>query len=331
MKNYVNHVVFVIDRSGSMSGLKNDTIKVFDDQIQQLAISSKQFDQETRVSVYVFDDRVECLVYDMDCLRLPSLAKLYTIGGNTALIDATLKSIDDLEKTATLYGDHAFLVYVLTDGEENASSKSGTTLIRKLESLPENWTVAVLVPSALGLNSAKRFGFPAQNIQIWSTTSEGIREVGAVLSKSTSNFMRARSTGVRGTKSLFTVDASTIKASAVQSKLDELNAAEYGLFPVRRDAVIKDFVESWTSKPYVVGSAYYMLHKPEAIQANKQICIQNKNNGRVYAGANARKLLALPDYEVKVNPITYGDFNIFVQSTSVNRKLPSGTMVIVRK
>lgn len=331
MNNYINHIVFVIDRSGSMQGIESDVIKVFDDQIKQLAKSSKEFDQETRVSVYLFDHIVKCVVYDMDCLRLPSLAKLYTIGGQTALIDATLKSIEDLEKTATLYGDHAFLVYALTDGAENASRNGGTALVRKLNSLPENWTVAVLVPSALGLSQAKQFGFPAQNIQIWSTTSEGIREVGKVLDQSTSNFMRARSTGVRGTKSLFTIDASTIKASSVQKNLDELKASEYDLFPVHRDDVIKHFVESWTSKPYVIGSTYYMLHKPEAIQNHKQICIQNKRNGRVYTGANARRLLALPDHEVKVNPVAYGDFDIFVQSTSVNRKLPSGTKVIVFK
>lgn len=331
MNNKINHIVFVIDRSGSMAGIRSDVVTVFDQQIQQLAKSSKEFDQETRVSVYFFDDNVECVIYDMDCLRLPSLSKLYDIRGQTALIDGTLKAIEDLEKTATLYGDHAFLVYALTDGQENASRNSAASLVRRIANLPENWTVAVLVPSALGLTQAKQFGFPAQNIQIWSTTKEGIREVGEVLNKSTSNFMRARSTGVRGTKSLFTIDASAIKASTVQNSLDELKATEYDLFPVSRDAVIKPFVESWTSKPYIPGSAYYMLEKPEAIQGHKQICIQNKKNGRVYAGLNARKILALPDYEVKVNPVAHGEFDIFVQSTSVNRKLPKGSKVIVVK
>lgn len=42
-------------------------------------------------------------------------------------------------------------------------------------------------------------------------------------------------------------------------------------------------------------------------------------------------MLGLPDFEVKVNPASYGQYDIFVQSTSVNRKLIKGTKLLVLK
>lgn len=85
-------------------------------------------DQETRVTVFQFDDVVECLVYDKDVLRLPSLRNIYgPARANTALIDATIKAVNELKETPERYGDHAFLCYVLTDGQENASRASAAT------------------------------------------------------------------------------------------------------------------------------------------------------------------------------------------------------------
>src|SRR5688572_3626524 len=145
-QNYINHIALVLDESLSMNSRREKVVQVADNQIKYLATRSEELDQETRVSVYTFNTQVRCLIYDKDVLRLPSLRGLYKPSGMTALIDATIKSQEDLAATAQLYGDHAFLTYVLTDGAENASRKKSTALKSKLESLPENWTVAVLVP-----------------------------------------------------------------------------------------------------------------------------------------------------------------------------------------
>lgn len=222
IQNYINHIVFVVDKSGSMSHLSKEVVKVFDSQISHLATRSKELNQETRVSVYLFDDQVECLIYDMDVMRLPSLVGYYKIGGNTALIDATLKSIEDLQKTPELYGDHAFLEYVLTDGEENRSRNRPNALLSKITELPNNWTIAVLVPDQRGVFEAKKFGFPANNIQIWSNTNEGIKEIGETIRCATDNFMCARSTGIRSTKSLFNLDISKLDLKTIETKLEEL-------------------------------------------------------------------------------------------------------------
>lgn len=331
IQNYINHIVFVIDRSGSMSQLSSTVVEVFDNQIKYLATRSKELNQETRVSVYLFDDVTENLIYDMDVMRLPSLKEHFQVRGYTALIDATLKSIDDLQKTPELYGDHSFLLYVLTDGNENRSANSASTLAAKIQSLRDNWTLGVLVPDAPSLMTAKQFGFPANNISVWSTTVKGLLEVGNTIQAATENFFQGRALGKRGTKSLFAVDASNLSTSVVKSNLEEMKTSDYFIFPVHKEAVIKPFVESWTQKDYRIGSAYYALTKPETIQSYKQICVQNKKNGKLYTGLAARQLLGLPDTEVKVAPANFGEWNIYAQSTSVNRKLVGGTQLIVIK
>lgn len=332
IQNYINHVVFVLDASSSMRDLASTVVKVFDNQIKYLAERSVHFQQETRVSVYVFADDVNCLIYDMDVMRLPSLAAHYRADGMTALIDSVMKAADDLGQTPQLYGDHAFLVYVLTDGGENRSRHQPRDLSKMILASKANWTFACLVPDVQGIVAAKQCGFPADNVQVWDASSRaGLEKAGEVIRASTEAFMSGRSKGVRGTTQLFKLQAQALNLKVVKQKLDELSPTDYDLFPVHKEAVIQPFVESWTQKPYRKGSAYYQLSKPEKIQNHKQVVVQNKVNGKLYSGTGARTLLGLPDYEVKVSPADHDKFDIFVQSTSANRKLVAGTKLVVLK
>lgn len=335
IQNYINHVVLVLDKSMSMQGHEANVVKVADAQIKYLARRSQELNQETRVSVYLFGSDVSCLIYDMDVLRLPSLGKFYqATDGSTALIDGALTSIDELEKTAQLHGDHSFLLYYVTDGQNNVNTIKAPKLSQTIKSLPENWTLAVFVPDQNGVREAKQFGFPAQNISVWSTTaSNGMEEVGETMTKATDSYMTSRASGVRGTKNLFQMNTN-INSSAIKNVLQELPARDYDVLLIRKydeGKAIKDFVETWTKDSYRVGSAYYQLSKPEKIQGSKEICIQEKRSGKVYTGSNARNILGLPTYEVKVSPADFGSYNIFVQSTSVNRKLVADTQLLVIK
>jgi hypothetical protein len=328
-QGYINHVGLVLDASGSMGHLERSTIKVADMQVQYLAQRSKELDQETRATIYQFDDTVECLYYDKDVLRLPSIANLYRIGGTTALIDATLQAINDLRATATLYGDHAFLIYVITDGLENASKGHPEVLRQQLQSLPDNWTLAVFVPNQTGVFEAKKLGFAPGNIQIWDTSEQGIQEVGRTIQRTTDAYMQARTQGVRSTRGLFQLGTENLTPQAVAQTLTELPPSWYTLYPVYGTAEISTFVERRTGKPYQKGTAFYQLTKAEKIQASKSIMLRHRLSGTIASGAHARALLGLPDYEVKVAPVDHPSYDIFVQSTSYNRKLVPGTEVLV--
>lgn len=330
--NYINHVVLVLDASTSMRPHQHELVNVADGQVKYLARRSQELDQETRVSVYTFADTVECLIYDKDVLRLPSIRDLYRIGGMTALIDATLKSLDDLDETATLYGDHAFLAFVLTDGQENRSRTPNKlqAISNRLLYLPDNWTVACLVPNQRSVFEAKGFGFPADNIEVWDTTSAaGVVEVGETIRRATDSFMVARTQGVRGTRSLFSTGLEAVNTATVHSSLTPLATRQYDIVPVRRDSPIREYVNS-RGLSYVIGKSYYQLVKTESIQPQKEILIREKSTNKVYSGVSARDLLGLPhDLAVRVKPNQNPEYDVFVQSTSVNRKVLKGTDLIV--
>jgi len=330
LQNLVNHITFIIDKSASMNGLYRQVEKVFDNEISQLRIRSKELDQETRVSVYLFNAQVECLVFDMDVMRMPSLVGTIGVSGRTALLDATAQAIRDLETLPEKYGDHAFLFYVITDGEENDSGIDKDDFRRLLSNLKDNCTVTCMVPDQRGVYEAKKFGFPKNNIAIWSTTDEGIREVGKVTRSAMNSYMDMRAKGVRSTSNFYHTDLGNVTKTQVKRTLDELKPSQYRILRVgNKDEVIKPFIERWLKQEYRIGQGYYELVKTEEIQGGKAVCIQHKQDGRVYGGQEAREVLQLPSYTLKVKPGDHGDWNIFVQSTSVNRKLPAHTSLLV--
>ncbi|RBM12665.1 vWA domain-containing protein [Streptomyces sp. PT12] len=341
IQNYINHVALVLDASSSMSHLSRKVVEVADQQIAYLARRSRELDQETRVTVYVFSDTVRCVIYDKDVLRMPSLKQLYRVGGMTALLAATLKSQRELAQTAQLYGDHSFLTFVLTDGQENAShrgpeapARDPRELVRSvaelIETQEDNWTLAVLVPDQMGKREATQCGFPKDNIAIWDATStQGLEEAGQVIQQATEKFMVGRTKGIRGSRAVFSVGAEAVNKTTIEAAgLAPVDPSKYQLIQVARDAAIRDWVVE-CGHTYRTGGAFYQLSKSEKIQARKRIAVLEKKTDRVYTGPEARALLGLPDVEVRVKPDHNDDFTIFVQSTSVNRKLVANTRLLL--
>ncbi|MFF9017184.1 VWA domain-containing protein [Streptomyces sp. NPDC014870] len=340
-QNYINHVALVLDASSSMSHLSRKVVEVADQQIAYLARRSRELEQETRVTVYVFADTVDCVIYDKDVLRMPSLKQLYRAGGMTALLAAALKSQRELAQTAQLYGDHSFLTFVLTDGQENAShrspgvpSKDPRELVRAVSEMigtqEDNWTLAVLVPDQMGKREAMQCGFPKENIAIWDATStQGLEEAGQVIREATEKFMVGRAKGIRGSRAVFSTGADAVNKETIKAAgLTPVKPSAYQLIPVARDAGIREWVVE-CGHTYRTGGAFYQLSKPEKVQAGKQIAVLEKKTDRVYTGPQARALLGLPNTEVRVKPDHNDDFTIFVQSTSVNRKLVARTRLLL--
>jgi hypothetical protein len=327
--NRINHFVLVADETLSMRGHASALVKVVDGFVTDLAARSKELDQETRITVYVFNSSsgVRCLIYDMDVLRTPTITGRYHPAGMTPLIDATCQAIDELGETPERHGEHSFVLFALTDGQENASRKRPHDLAGRIAALPAHWTVAAFVPDMMAVAEAKRCGFPAGNIERWDTTSaHGMTEVGERIRTVSADFMHGRTQGVRGSRSLFTVNQVTPQAAA--SALDALVPGSYVLADVPINCEIRDFVEQATGVPYAKGSAYYQLTKVETVQGYKGVAVLS-SDGRIYTGQNARQLLGLPDYELRVQPAFQPGTTIFVQSTSVNRKLIGGTKVLI--
>ncbi|MGK4578602.1 VWA domain-containing protein [Kitasatospora sp. HPMI-4] len=356
IRHKVNHVSLVVDKSGSMYQHEAQLVRVVDEFVKGLQEESDRLGHETRISLYAFDHEVQNLVWDMDVKHLPSLRGLYEVNnGATALIEAAVKSVDDLKNIWEGYGEHSFLQVVVTDGEENASGCSetgqmhtrmdggrGTAVLRTwigriqgaMDDLPDHWTSAILVPNSLAKRTAQEYGFPAGNIAIWDAdSSKGVEEAIGTVKTAATSFLRGREQGVRGTRNLFAM-GQDLSTAEVKANLDALDTGKYILIPVDQQMQIRDFVTS-AGHQYKTGCAFYELSKREKVQGSKQLAVAEKDpatgrmTGRVFSGPAARQLLGLPESEVTVKPGDNPSYTVFVQSTSVNRKLVPGTKLLV--
>ena len=163
---------------------------------------------------------------------------------------------------------------------------------------------------------------------MWKTTSEGLEEAGRKIRDTTETFMMGRAKGIRGTKNLFKVDTSNLSTKAVKANLTKVPAAEYVILPVSQDTVIKEFIEA-NGIFFKKGIGHYQLTKPETIQGYKGIYVYDRRTSSLYTGDNARQMLGLPLSNAKVVPGSFCDFTIYIQSTSVNRRLVKGTSLLV--
>lgn len=320
-----NHVAILLDTSASMHHLIDDVVKVFNKQIDFLRYSSLQFEQETRVSVYTFDSTVKCLISDVDVARPMTIGSL-NAQGYTSLLDAVGTSLRDLKELPQRYGDHAFLIYLLTDGMENASRLHSERVFRDL---PENYSLAAFVPDSNSVHFLINLGVPKGNIDKWDLSSSGIEEIGDKFEKTMTNYYTARSQGVKTSNTIFS-DLNKVTVNDVKSLAKEVKKYKIIVNEDVKAIHIKPMVENKLGINYVTGCAFYELVKNEHVQEQKEIAVQDKKSGKVYKGYDARKLLGLPDVgKVKISPIDNKKWIIYVQSTSVNRNVIPKQRVLV--
>jgi hypothetical protein len=331
-KKIVNHVIYALDVSGSMDyiiGHAKNVLQAGLDAMKAISIGSGQ---ETLVSVYTFNHEVNALFTDRPIQDVSLNNINFTANGGTALIDAAMKTILDgltVQVNNKKTESHAYLLNIITDGDERHSNNSVNDLRNIIAKLNDEWTLAIQVPNQQGVHLAKLYGFPAGNINVWKAgTKEGLEESFREYTKGFTNYTQTRSAGGSSLSNYYTPDISNVSKGQAKSVLSEVNGRLYHCQsgPVE----IRDFVERAAATTYKSGKAYYELTKPELVQEHKNIVIVNKKDGRKYGGSNARSLIGLPsDKRVKVAPGTHGDWRVFVQSTSVNRKIYQGTSVFV--
>ena len=94
MKKGLTELVMILDRSGSMRGLEEDTIGGFNSMIEK----QKREDGEAYVSVVLFDDRTEVPYDRVNISKVePMTDRQYYVRGCTALLDAVGGAIQHIE------------------------------------------------------------------------------------------------------------------------------------------------------------------------------------------------------------------------------------------
>ena len=133
MKKTLTEIVYILDRSGSMSGLEADTIGGFNSMIEK----QKQTGEKAYVSTVLFDDRTEVIHDRMPIEKVDKITnKEYFVRGSTALLDAVggaIKHIINIHKYAREEDRPDKTIFVITtDGMENASMNYNYKQVKKM-------------------------------------------------------------------------------------------------------------------------------------------------------------------------------------------------------
>ena len=132
-------LVMILDRSGSMSGLEEDTIGGYNSMLK----AQKMLPGEVFVTTVLFNHRSRIL-HDREDIRFvkPLTLRDYMVSGTTALYDAIGMTLDHMEnhyKTRGKSEDHVIVV-ITTDGMENSSREYHQAAIRsRIEHMKEHY------------------------------------------------------------------------------------------------------------------------------------------------------------------------------------------------
>lgn len=198
MKKNLTELVFILDKSGSMSGLEKDTIGGYNSMLEQ----QQKVDGECVITTVLFDNHYELLHDRIDIRAIqPITAKEYFVGGSTALLDAigrTIHKIGTVQKNTTEdYRAEKVMFVIITDGEENASRHYSSAQIRQMiqhQKERYGWEFIFLGANIDAVETAGRFGIDADravdyvpdgegtelNYRMMSETVATFRECGAI-------------------------------------------------------------------------------------------------------------------------------------------------------
>ena len=177
VKNNITELVFILDRSGSMSGLESDTIGGFNALIEK----QKKQDGECFVSTVLFDNVSEVLHDRVKLWEIePMTDKDYTVRGCTALIDAiggAIHHIGNIHKYARPEDvpEHTMFV-ITTDGLENASHQYSSDEVKKMVERQKEeygWEFLFIGANIDSVETAKHFGIGADRAVNYHADHQG--------------------------------------------------------------------------------------------------------------------------------------------------------------
>lgn len=187
MKNNTTEIVFILDRSGSMSGFEDDTIGGFNSMISE----QKEREGTVYVSTVLFDtfssvlqDRVP--ISDVK----PMTHSDYRVGGCTALLDAlgdAIHHISNIHKYARPEDVPEHTVFVITtDGMENSSHKYTSERIKKEIKLRQEeygWEFIFLAANIDAVETAAEYGIRSDRAAGYRQDKRGMKITYETVSK----------------------------------------------------------------------------------------------------------------------------------------------------
>lgn len=176
-ENNITELVFILDRSGSMSSLESDTIGGFNAMIAK----QKREDGKAYVSTILFDNESSVLHDRMPLSEIPKMtSKDYHVRGCTALVDAiggAIHHIENIHKYARPEDVPAHTMFIITtDGQENASYKYSSETVKKMierQKEQHGWEFLFIGANIDAIETAASFGIARNRAVNYHADSEG--------------------------------------------------------------------------------------------------------------------------------------------------------------
>ena len=196
MKKNLTEIVFILDRSGSMAGLENDTIGGFNAMIEK----QKREPGEAYISTILFDNVSEVIHDRVDVQKVePLTRKEYYVRGCTALLDAVggaIHHIGNVHKYAREEDrPEKTLFVVTTDGMENASRKYSYDRLKTMIQRQKErygWEFIFLGANIDATREAARFGIDEDRAANYHADHKGTAVIYEAMSEVVCNVRASR-------------------------------------------------------------------------------------------------------------------------------------------
>lgn len=196
MRKGLTELVFILDRSGSMSGLEADTIGGFNSMI----IKQKKGEGEAIVSTVLFDDQAEVLHDRIDIDKIDLMNdEQYYVRGCTALLDAVggaIHHIGNVHKYAREEDRPEKTLFIITtDGMENSSRRYDYDRVKNMVERQKErfgWEFIFLGANIDAVEVAGRFGIKANRAVNYECDSEGTKLNYDVLSETVTRMRQTK-------------------------------------------------------------------------------------------------------------------------------------------
>ncbi len=177
MKKGLTEIIFILDRSGSMHPVVNDTIGGFNATIEK----QKELDGECLVSTVLFNNYSKVLHDRVNLKNISNLTtKDYEVSGCTALLDAIGDAIHHIKNVHKYIREEdkpeKTMFIITTDGMENASRKYSYNDIKKLinEKQKIGWEFIFLGANINAYEEGSKFGISNDRVCEYVQNSEGV-------------------------------------------------------------------------------------------------------------------------------------------------------------
>jgi hypothetical protein len=192
MKKDLCEVVFILDRSGSMGIIKNDTVGNFNSFIEE----QKKLLGDCDFSLVLFDHEYNLLINKKNIYNVENLTdKTYVPRGNTALLDAIGRTINDvgnrLYNTYEANRPSQVIFVILTDGEENHSKEFTSTQIAdmiKHQTDNYSWKFLFLGANQDSFLTSEGLNIDLKNTMNYNGTAGGVKMCYATLNSAITSF-----------------------------------------------------------------------------------------------------------------------------------------------